>query len=104
MAKRVVSILASLTGVGVGVTSPTGAVVPMRAHPCLESHACVTAFSQLINQLIDLASYRLGDRLNLRLLGVTVLPLRTLDTVTGITQPREFTVRAIRARNRVWIL
>lgn len=53
MAKRVVSILASLTGVGVGVTSPTGAVVPMRAHPCLESHACVTAFSQSINQLID---------------------------------------------------
>lgn len=53
VAKRVVSILASLTRVGVGVTSPTGAVVPMRAHPCLESHACVTAFGQLINQLID---------------------------------------------------
>lgn len=53
---------------------------------------------------IRFRSYRTGNRLLLRLLGVTVLPLRTLDTFSNITQTRKFTVGAIGARNWVRIL
>lgn len=52
----------------------------------------------------SLRTYRTRNRLLQRLLGVTVLPLRTLDTLTGVTQTRSFTVGTIGARNGVGIL
>lgn len=54
--------------------------------------------------LIYSESHRVGNRLLLRLLGVTVLPFRTLDTLAGLTQSRNLTVGTIGTRNGVGIL
>lgn len=65
---------------------------------------CTIFFLQNIVYFIDLVSYRPGNRLLSRLLRVTVLPLRTLDTLTHVTETWKFTVRTIGARNGVGIL
>lgn len=53
---------------------------------------------------IQFFSYRPCDRLLLRVLGVTVFPLRTLHTLGYITQTRRCTVRPIWAWNGVGVL
>lgn len=57
-----------------------------------------------IMYLINLGSYRSCNRLLLRLLRVTVLPLRTLDALTDFLQTRKFTVGTIGAWDGVGIL
>lgn len=49
-------------------------------------------------------SYRASNGLLLRILGVTILPFRTQDTLTGISQARKFTVGPIGTRNGVGVL
>lgn len=58
----------------------------------------------LYHCLIHLGSYRSSDGQLLGLLGVTVFPLRTLDTFAAIAQSRKFTIGAIGARYGVGIL
>lgn len=54
--------------------------------------------------LIHLGSYRSDNRLLLRLLRVTVLPLCTLEALADVSQTRRFTVGTIGAGNGVGIL
>lgn len=54
--------------------------------------------------VVKMGSYRPGNRMFLRLQGVTVLSLRTPDTLAGVTQTRKFRVGTIGARNGVRIL
>lgn len=104
--QSIAAIPASPAGVTVRKTSPSGAKVSMRTGACLKSHECLVSLPLFAGriQTNHKSSYWLCNWFLLRILGVTVIPLGTLETLRDVTQTRKFPVCTIRARNGIGIL